>query len=273
MRCHYLSDLHLEAQAYLHALPEGDVLILAGDICNAVCLLPDFDGPSAQRQRDRVLALHDAVCARFPHVLMVAGNHEHYGGRLDLTVGLLRRHLPGFTVLDDEAVVIGGVRFWGGTLWSDLDGGDPLARRTIERQVADYRAIAVLRPDETGEPVAERLRPCDTLAAHGRAVDALGASLAVPHAGPTVVITHYAPSHGGRNPYHVGNGLDGAFASDLDGLIAALTHVPVWVHGHTHIARTYRVGATTLRVNCHGFPGRDIAARRFDPGARFDVRP
>lgn len=37
MRCHYLSDLHLEAQDFGTALPKGEVLIIAGDLCHARC--------------------------------------------------------------------------------------------------------------------------------------------------------------------------------------------------------------------------------------------
>lgn len=32
MRCHYLSDLHLESQDFISALPKGVVLIVAGDL-------------------------------------------------------------------------------------------------------------------------------------------------------------------------------------------------------------------------------------------------
>lgn len=38
MRCQYLSDLHLESQGFDNALPKGDVLIIAGDLCHARCL-------------------------------------------------------------------------------------------------------------------------------------------------------------------------------------------------------------------------------------------
>jgi hypothetical protein len=41
MRCHYLSDLHLESQPFQQALSGGDVLIIAGDLCHARCLDPE----------------------------------------------------------------------------------------------------------------------------------------------------------------------------------------------------------------------------------------
>jgi hypothetical protein len=69
----------------------------------------------------------------------------------------------------------------------------------------------------------------------------------------------------------MGNGLDGAYASDLDQLIAALTNVPFWVHGHTHVCRRYRIGHTTVCSNARGFDGRDASAKAFSTGVQFDV--
>lgn len=40
MRCPYLSGLHLEFQSFDVKLPDGDVLIIAGDLCHARCLDP-----------------------------------------------------------------------------------------------------------------------------------------------------------------------------------------------------------------------------------------
>ncbi len=80
MRCHYMSDLHLETQEFPWRLPRGDVLILAGDISHACCLDPARSTPYAVRQRDRVLRLFDDARANFAHVLLVAGNHDHYDG-------------------------------------------------------------------------------------------------------------------------------------------------------------------------------------------------
>jgi hypothetical protein len=70
---------------------------------------------------------------------------------------------------------------------------------------------------------------------------------------------------------HKGNGLDAAYASVLDRAIEGFGNVPFWVHGHTHIRRKYRVGATEVLVNCRGFEGKDASARNFQPTAYFEV--
>ncbi len=88
---------------------------------------------------------------------------------------------------------------------------------------------------------------------------------------PTVVITHHAPSRQGINPAFAGNGLDGAYASDLDATIAALDNVPIWVHGHTHIRKSYSISGTRVLTNCRGFDGKDANARTFSPATHFDI--
>lgn len=116
MRCHYLSDLHLETQGFHWQLPKGDVLIVAGDLCHAGCLDPARTDKYSVDQRGRVMGFIDSAVANFAHVLLIAGNHDHYDGVFDETAGLFRRHLPGVTVLDNDCVEIGGVRFFGATL-------------------------------------------------------------------------------------------------------------------------------------------------------------
>lgn len=267
MRCHYLSDLHLESQPFPWTLPKGDVLIIAGDLCHASALDPARTDLYRVRQRDRVLQFIEAATSAFRHVLMVAGNHEHYDGIFEDTVPLLRQHLPGVTVLDNETIDLNGALFFGTTLWTDLAGRDEAAMEKIRRGMGEYFFTKTRRANEAGEADLAKLRPADTIAAHDRSLAHLR-NLAARR--PSVIITHHAPSHQGLNPQHRGNGLDGAFASDLDGLIEELS-VPFWVHGHTHIRKRYQIADTILLANCRGFDGKDLPARGFSPGSCFDL--
>jgi len=88
MRCHYLSDLHLEAQAFDIALPKGDMLIIAGDLCHACCFDPIRTDKYSVAQRQRVQRFIDMALANFAHVLLIAGNHDHYDGVFEDTAGL-----------------------------------------------------------------------------------------------------------------------------------------------------------------------------------------
>lgn len=266
MRCHYLSDLHLESQDFPWRLPNGDVLIVAGDLCHAACLDPARTDLYAARQRERTLRFAEAATRNFAHVIMVAGNHDHYDGVFSATVPLLRRHLPGFTVLDDEAVKIGGVRFFGTTLWSSYGGRQPDSLEKARRGCGEFFFVKVREGD-----AVRKFRPTDAADAHDRALEALERAMSASCGAATVVVSHHAPSVKGLNPLHAGNGLDGAYASDLEPLIARMENVPVWVHGHTHIKKAYQIGTTRVLANCRGFEKQGGAVRGFSVDATFDV--
>lgn len=269
MRCHYLSDLHLETQEFRWAMPQGDVLLIAGDLCHAAGLDPARTDPFSDRQRDRVLRFANAAVRAFATVILVPGNHEHRGGVFDDTAALLRRYFEGFTILDDDYIDIGGVRFFGTTLWTDMAGCDAAATDIIRRGMGEYFFTKKRHVDNDGNEVIAKLRPADTIAAYHSALRALGSAIAVPAS--SVIVSHHAPSLQGLNPRHRGNALDAAFASDLEDLITALSGTKFWVHGHTHTRARYRIGNTTILANCRGFDGKDLSARSFTPDSHFEV--
>jgi len=269
MRCHYLSDLHLESQSLDKALPRGDVLIIAGDLCHARCLDPARTDKYSVDQRDRVARFIDRAVASFPHVLLIAGNHEHYDGVFEDTTALMRSHLPGVTVLDNDVVEIGGVRFFGSTLWSDFEGRSEAAMNAVRRRMGEFFFVKTRVASSDG-PLA-KFRPEDALREHDKAWTALRDSLATTDGKSTVVITHHAPSLQGLNPSFCGNGLDGAYASNLDEEIATFENVPAWVHGHTHIARTYKIGRTVVRSNALGFAAKGQGASGFSLKTHFEI--
>lgn len=214
----------------------------------------------------------DEARANFPHVLLIAGNHEHYDGVFEDTVSLLHRYLPCVTVLDDETVEIEGIRFFGSTLWSDFEAGSEACMNGVRRRMGEFFFVKTRGRDADGRETLAKFRPEDALAAHEKAWAALTGTVAAGMGKPTVIITHHAPSMKGLNPKFAGNGLDGAYASDLGKKLEALSGVPVWVHGHTHIARTYRIGAMSVRSNALGFESKGHGARGFTTAACFDIQ-
>jgi hypothetical protein len=94
------------------------------------------------------------------------------------------RH-PHVKLLLDEEVSIGGVNFFGGTMWTDFNGGDLRAMETARSQMNDYRLI--YNSDETV------FTPADSIALHknfaSRLLNWFGKNLD----GPRVVISHNAP--------------------------------------------------------------------------------
>lgn len=255
MRLCYCSDLHLEAQEFRGDVAGGDVLVIAGDLCHARTLEADPDDGYATAQRERVLRFMDMIRPRFARVILVPGNHDHYDGVIDDTADIFRRRLD-VTVLDGEAVELdGGVSLFGATLWSDFEGRDEAAMKRAGKGCGEF--FFVKRRD--GDDLV-RFRPADALAAHDRAMSLLRAFLDRP--GRTIVVSHHAPSRKGLNPLFSGNGLDGAYASDLDGMIEAVGP-SLWIHGHTHVRRSYRIGTTDIRANCLGFYEKDPHATHF----------
>jgi predicted phosphodiesterase len=242
VRLHVLSDLHLERGHPDVPKSDADVVVLAGDICNGT------DGVEwARRWGDG------------RPVLYVAGNHEYYGHSLPALNTDLRRAAVGSAVhvLENDEVILGGVRFLGCTLWSDFDFDGParraLAMRICERAVADYR---VIRNDDRA------LTAADTRAMHLDSRRWLEQRLDAHHEGPTVVITHHAPYIHRRPPDQVWRLIAGAFVSDLSALMGG-ERVAAWIYGHTHRVADRDVEGTRIVSNPRGYP--DERVDGFDP--------
>ena len=154
----------------------------------------------------------------------------------------------GIHLLLDDAVVIGGTRFAGGTLWTDFRLGSfglTHAMRTAQGRsgMVDYRRI------RTGPSSRHRIEPGEVLAMHRRTRAFLDATLDEPHPGPTVVVTHHAPHPDSLPDPHAD--LRWCYASDMRDLIHARGPA-LWVHGHTHAAVDYVVGPTRIVCNPRG---------------------
>ena len=243
MNIQLLSDLHLEAHP--HFLPEpapgADVLVLAGDV--------------GSYQEGSQLADQDFGLARFSPlplgagwptpVLFVPGNHEYDAQDFDEAHARLRSTCDrlGIAWLERETLVMQGVRFVGTTLWSDFDaladheGSADLGRRLKLREKAFRAANFYLRKTggtRNGEPfLAEAMRDQALLCQQW-----LAEALAVPFAGPTVAVTHFAPSLLSADPrYGLVPGTAG-FCNALDGL---LPRASLWLHGHLHAPSDYTV--------------------------------
>ena len=269
MRCRYLSDLHLETQSFDFTLPKGDVLIIAGDLCHARCLDPKCFDRYGIEQRGRVLAFIEQAVKNFTHVLAIAGNHEHYDGVFDNTIELMRLNLPGVTVLNNQAINIGDVKFFGATLWTDFDGGSAEVINKVRRRIGDY--FFVKKCSGIADTPFVRFQPEDALKEHRTAWNAIKLAATAEPNKQTVIITHHAPSLRGLDGRFAGNGLDTAYASSLDKQIETFQNVPVWVHGHTHIAKSYRVGNTAVRSNALGFASSGKAVSGFSVRAGFEL--
>ncbi|HTT11296.1 MAG TPA: metallophosphoesterase [Burkholderiaceae bacterium] len=231
MKLQILSDLHLGVAGMEPEHTDADVVVLAGDITR-----PAGACEWAQRLEKPVI--------------YVAGNHEFYGGELHGTLADLRTRCAGSNVhfLERDALTIDGVRFLGTTLWSDflLYGEGSLRGRAIAealRLVADFKRISL---------GARLFTPDDCARLYEEASRWLDRTLDQPFAGPTVVVTHFAPSPKSIHARFEGSLLNPCFVSQAERLMGS-ERVKLWIHGHTHDSFDYTVRGTRVVCNPRGY--------------------
>jgi predicted phosphodiesterase len=253
MKLNILSDLHLGVCGLARPENDADVVILAGDIARpreAVAWARDFAKP----------------------VLYVPGNHEYYGGSLDGVAAELEQLSSGtcIRVLDNAETRIGGVRFLGSTLWTDFalfaDGERRAAAMAQGRSLLrDFSRIRLR------QSAATLFSPEDSVALFQRGAQWLDAMLATMHDGPTVVITHHAPSPRSIHPRFAGSLLNACFVSDAEHLLQG-TRVPLWIHGHTHDSFDYLLNGTRVVCNPRGYAKDGVNENpRFDPELMIEI--
>lgn len=253
MKLHILSDLHLSVSEFQPPCTGADLIVLAGDIARPA----------------QALAWASALGKP---VLYVPGNHEFYGSSPQATLGTLRALSAGtgVTILSDEQIVIGGVRFLGSTLWTDFElygAGDGL-RDAQEQGAAMLRDFSRIRLDPPDEGL---FQPHHSRALHLRSRAWLAARLAEPFAGNTVVITHHAPSPRSVHPRFAESPINPCFVSDLEPLMSG-EHARLWIHGHTHNSFDYQVQGTRVLCNPRGYcPGSMTENPTFDPALVVDL--
>jgi hypothetical protein len=142
------------------------------------------------------------------------GNHEFYGGSIAGTRDALARFAAGTNVrlLDDGETVIDGVRFLGTTLWTDFllfgDGAKRAGAMASGRQL--LRDSSRIRNTDDSP---SRFTPQDAAALFDVHSRWLEARLATRFDGPTVVITHHAPSPKSIHPRFADSPLNACFVA------------------------------------------------------------
>src|SRR5688572_30513589 len=110
MKIVYCSDLHLEVNGSSSVVDKkwapGDVLVLAGDICTAIELLPHMNDQYARATKKALNYLKAEVFPQYNEVIKVMGNHTHYRGAYPETYGLVKEFfadVPNFHLLENES--------------------------------------------------------------------------------------------------------------------------------------------------------------------------
>jgi predicted MPP superfamily phosphohydrolase len=252
----YASDLHIEINGWnkdsgmSKSFEPGDVLILAGDTVPASYILDYRTDKEARKIKAACIRFANQVFKQYRKVIMIMGNHEHYHYRYEETYDTLKEwwsKWPQVEVVENEVVTVDDVRFLCTTLWTDMNGMNPVDIQTCGAGMNDYHCIKSgldFRP----------IRPEYTIRRFQKAMEFLESQLSVEYPGTTVLVTHHSPTNYGSAPqYRAGRGLNSAYYTSLEGWILDRPQIAAWVHGHTHFTHTMQVGSAWIFANQMGY--------------------
>ena len=303
MKIAVCSDLHLEfGPISLENTGSAEVLILSGDICVAKDIMDKDDVGIFDRfdRSERIHTFFQECCERFPQVIYVMGNHEHYHGDFATTINILRDrlgYLHNLHILDKQSTVINGVMFIGGTLWTDMNKEDPMTLLHIKGCMNDFRCVEnserittykaqKYKKDNNGEYITTktgdvvhlvddgfefktrvaRFTPEDSVEEHKAMLKFIDACIAeASDDQKIVVIGHHGPSSASINPAYADQVLtNGAYVSDLSNFILDRSNIKLWTQGHTHHTLDYMIGSTRVICNPRGYINYEQRAEDFE---------
>ena len=283
MKIAICSDVHLEFGALVLENPGVDVLILSGDICVSKDLMDhDANGIVSFGKSQRYHEFFQNCSEKFPHVLYVAGNHEHYHGDFKDTIPDLKKYLgylPNLHILDKETFELDDTVFVGSTIWTDMNKSDPLTLHQISRMMNDFRIIdngnRVVNyktfddPENPDKPTfrtrVARFSPEDAVEEHVKCLDYIRHVYDnTPPWKQVVVVGHHTPSHQSCHPmYKDDREMNGGYHSDLSEFILDRPGIKLWTHGHTHEVFDYKIGECRVVCNPRGYIGHERCADEF----------
>ena len=242
MKLQILSDLHLE---FVHCKIEktnADVIILAGDI--------HIGKRGLNWARENFLK---------QEVIYVLGNHEFYNEATPKLIEKLKAQSEKTNIhlLENESIVINGVRFLGCTLWTDFNLFENFedAMNTAKLYMTDYKRIRI-------SPQYNKIQPSYTAVLHNRSKLWLQKEMESCKEDKTVIISHHAPSIKSIPENDRNDPLIAAYASDMDTFVS-WSNAKLWIHGHIHKASDYSIGQTRVVCNPRGYPNENI--NNFNP--------
>ncbi len=243
MKIQIISDIHLEFGSFDLPEKECDVLVAAGDIgvgVEGLEWLQSLDIP----------------------VIYVAGNHEYWGYEMyDLQDDFMSIS-KGSNVryLEKKSTVVDGVRFLGCTLWTDFNGcDDEEIMDDLLNIMNDFRYITV---DDTA------ITPKSLIEINHASVKWLDRELAKKHDGPTVVVTHHAPTKKSWSA-DPDDYLKFAYCNQLESMLKE-NQIDLWIHGHIHHVCDYTKHGTRVICNPRGYKGYQTVDN-FNPAKTFKI--
>ena len=243
MKVQYMSDLHLEFGDM--PIPEvvGDVLVLAGDIHVGA------DGVN----------WINAAAKQFKYVIYILGNHEFYHNDMPALISYLSQdHIFDKNVhfLDNDTVILDGVKFVGTTLWSNVEARAFYAMNDSRIIKYDGSSMPLFKVKEMFEANMQFLHE---------------------NSDADVVVTHQCPHIKSINTErYPDDSMNTGYYTDIIDQFRD-TNIKHWICGHTHSAVEYVEANITVHNNCRGYVsayGKGVGGcevEDFNPSAYFDV--
>lgn len=280
MKIALVSDLHLEHAPIELPDLQADLLLLAGDIVPIGYLSEKKTDADSRIVKKRTRRFIEESLSKYKTVYHVLGNHEYYKGLWEDVAkeaeDYWAKHAPWVTVLNRKATLLGGgFRIWGGTLWTDFAGGNPVHMEVARYSMNDYQSI---KKRSDGSPYLNRyvpITPYDTQEEHENCRYELKEAIEEFPDDSWIVMTHHLPSWRSIDDIYAGSPLNWAYASDLDPFIENHPQIKTWVHGHSHRNSDYTIGTTRVIANPRGYasPNRPNSPENgdFNPSFTFEL--
>jgi predicted phosphohydrolase len=220
----FRADMAVYNPRYIN--PEAEVLVLAGDIINAVDI--------------QIAELKEWVTSLPIPVVYVTGNHEYYGSNIDKANKKIEEAFKDTNVhfLNNDWVIIDNVVFVGGTLWTKLT--DPWAQM-VHKDWSDFFRIEKFTISQWQILNDKCTKSIENVLKLDQFKDL-----------KKVVVTHHTPSYKSCPSNFVGDHYNPFFHNSLEELM--LDYSPnLWVHGHTHDSFNYEIGGTRVVCNPYGY--------------------
>lgn len=253
MKLIYGSDIHLEHNPLNMGLefPDGDILILPGDIVSAGHLFSHMNDAKSRSVKKQFTQFIKKT-KKYKKVLYVMGNHEHYDCIFSETANVLTSFINEITdnwvLLDNDYLIIDDVNFIGSTIWTNFNNYNISDMIAVQLGMPDYKWIWKNKND--------RITTDFIYSEHCRANSFL--KLILHEFGTSknkdnknVLITHHPLINDGSGSM-MGDGMDSAFFSNLPDLFydESIEH---YFFGHTHIRKEFEVYNTKCHTNGCGY--------------------
>jgi len=226
---------------------DADVIVLAGDIGEWV------NGIEWARYR-----------FKDKPIIYVAGNHEYYDSDLSVIDEMRSKAKAlGIHFLENDTVIIDGVRFLGCSLWTDFNRYSEEEISKAWRDMNDFKyikceqwwtnsmnrekALSLMELDSQYGFDPNLFSPTVAYLLHRKSLEWLSHMFNKKHEGKTVVVTHHCPTmqYTAKSTY----------GSNLEKFIKNRANkIDLWVHGHIHQSVDYDVAGVRIVCNPRGYP-------------------